>query len=70
MNKEETRKAIGGLLRSQSTLTPSNADGDGVPHAAPLFYLTCGDFQLFWFSSPSSTHSRNVAVNPSVAVAI
>jgi hypothetical protein len=70
MAKEETLKAVASLLRSQSTLALSTADADGQPHATPLFYLTGDDFLLYWFSSPSSLHSRNIAVDPRAAVSI
>jgi len=70
MNKKETVSAVEGLLRSQSTLTLCTADADGRPHAAPLFYWAGDDLQLFWFSSPASIHSRNIAFEPRAAVAV
>jgi uncharacterized protein YhbP (UPF0306 family) len=70
MTRKEKLAAIEGLLRSQSTLTLSTADGGGQPHATPLFYLIGSDCDLYWFSSPASVHSCNVAGNPEAACAV
>ena len=63
-------KAIGRLLRSQSTLVLSSSDAAGQPHATPLFYLTGDDFELYWLSSRSSIHRSNIATNPLGSAAI
>jgi uncharacterized protein YhbP (UPF0306 family) len=70
MTRKEKLEAIEALLRSQSTLTLSTADAGGQTHATPLFYLMGGDCELYWFSSPASLHSRNVAGNPEAACAV
>jgi len=69
-SREEILKAIGLLLKSQSTMVISTSDPVDGPHATPLFYLTGNEFELYWFSSPSSVHSRNVANAPEASVAI
>jgi uncharacterized protein YhbP (UPF0306 family) len=48
------------FLRSQSTLTLATTAPDGSPHAAALFYLLHENLRLYWFSSASSGHSRNL----------
>ncbi len=48
------------------TLATVGPDG---PWAAGLFYAHDG-FDVYWLSDPRSRHSRNIAVNPQVAVAI
>jgi uncharacterized protein YhbP (UPF0306 family) len=70
MTRKEKLEAIEALLRGQSTLTLSTADASGQPHATPLFYLMGSDCDLYWFSSPASVHSRNVAGTPEAACAI
>jgi uncharacterized protein YhbP (UPF0306 family) len=70
MKTEDKLEAIQSLLRSQSTLTLSTVGAKGQPHATPLFYLTGPDFELYWFSSPASVHSRNIAADPRVSAAI
>jgi uncharacterized protein YhbP (UPF0306 family) len=69
-SREEILQAIDRLLKSQSTMVISTCDHTGVPHATPLFYLTGNQFELYWFSSPSSIHSSNVAKVPEASVAI
>lgn len=58
------------LLRSQSTLALATCDADGTSRLAPLFYLPGENLRLYWFSSASSQHSRNLKRDPAAAVAI
>jgi uncharacterized protein len=58
------------FIESQNTLALSSAAEDGVPRVAPLFYLPGENLRLYWFSSPSSEHARNVARQPGAAVSI
>jgi uncharacterized protein len=63
-------QAIARLLKTQSTLTLSTADGKGAPHAAPLFYVYGDGPRLFWLSDPRSQHSRNLKRDPRAAVSV
>jgi uncharacterized protein YhbP (UPF0306 family) len=67
VGKLETVRA---LVEAESTLALSTSGKDGTPAVAPLFYLAGEGLRLYWFSSPSSRHSRNLRANPSAAVAI
>ena len=58
------------LLHNQSTLALATSRADGSPCLAPLFYLPGEDLRLYWFSSPSSEHARNLKRDPSAAVSI
>jgi uncharacterized protein len=58
------------FLRSQGTLSLATTDADGTPRVAPLFYLPEEGPRLYWFSSASSAHSRNLARDPAAAVSI
>jgi uncharacterized protein YhbP (UPF0306 family) len=58
------------LLLSQTTLALATADENSMPRATPLFYVADDALRLNWFSSRSSLHSRNLARNPQVSVAI
>lgn len=49
------------FLRSQHILTLATVCEDGSSSATPLFYLLHGGFCLYWVSSSSSRHSRNLA---------
>jgi uncharacterized protein len=58
------------FLRSQSTLSLATVDADGAVRVAPLFYLHESGPRLYWFSSASSAHSRNLARDAAAAVAV
>lgn len=61
---------VAALLQSQSTLALATSCADGSPRLAPLFYLPGEALSLYWFSSSSSEHARNIKRDPSVAVSI
>jgi uncharacterized protein len=62
-------KLIADLLGSESTLALSTTAG-GAPRLTPLFYLPDSDLRLYWFSAPSSEHSRTLRTAPEAAVAV
>lgn len=61
---------VAALLKSQSTVALATSDADGSPRLAPLFYLPGEGLRLYWFSSASSRHARNLKRDPSAAVAV
>jgi len=61
---------IAAFLKSQSTLALATTAGDGAPQVAPLFYLADDHLRLYWLSSASSQHSRNLKRNPEAAVSV
>lgn len=63
-------EVVARFLRSQSTLALGTSAGDGSPRTAALFYLLQDDLRLYWFSSASSEHSRNLKRDPAAAVAV
>jgi uncharacterized protein YhbP (UPF0306 family) len=58
------------LVSGQTTLALATADENSMPRTTPLFYLADDALRLYWFSSRSSLHSRNLARNPQASVAI
>jgi uncharacterized protein YhbP (UPF0306 family) len=58
------------LLASQTTLALGTADESSIPRSTPLFYLADDALCLYWFSSRSSLHSRNLSCNPQASVAV
>jgi uncharacterized protein YhbP (UPF0306 family) len=62
--------SIAELLRAQSTLSLATVNEAGMPCVAPLFYIADADLNLYWLSSESSLHSRNLSREPNVAVAV
>jgi hypothetical protein len=61
---------VAAFLKSQSTLSLATAAGDGAPQVAPLFYLADDQLRLYWLSSASSQHSRNLKRSPAAAVSV
>lgn len=64
------RQQVAAFLKSQSTLSLATTAGDGRPQVAPLFYLADDHLRLYWLSSASSRHSRNVRLRPQSAVSV
>jgi uncharacterized protein YhbP (UPF0306 family) len=69
MNVTHTQQ-VAAFLKSQSTLSLATTAGDGTPHVAPLFYFADDDLRLYWLSSASSLHSRNLKRSPRASVSI
>jgi hypothetical protein len=65
---ETLRRQALTYLETHNTMTLATVGPDG-PWAAGLFYVNDG-FDLYWLSDPDTRHSRNIAHNPRVAVAI
>ena len=61
---------VAALLKSQSSVALATSDADGSPRLAPLFYLPGEGLRLYWFSSATSRHARNLKRDPSAAVAV
>ncbi len=55
-------------LRAHNVMTLATSD-DAGPWTAAVFYANV-DFTLYFVSSPDARHSRNLVVNPRVAVAV
>jgi uncharacterized protein YhbP (UPF0306 family) len=70
MQDTEFFEVVGQLLKSQSTLALATTADDGAPQIAPIFYVSTGDLCLYWFSSSSSDHSKNLERNSSAAVTV
>jgi hypothetical protein len=64
------RETIAALLRAQKTLALATVGEQGEPCIAPLFYIAGQDLSLFWLSSPTSLHSRNLARSPRAAATV
>jgi uncharacterized protein YhbP (UPF0306 family) len=61
---------IAAFLRSQSTLSLATTALNGTPQVAPLFYLADDNLRLYWLSSASSQHSRNLKRDAAAAVSV
>ncbi len=58
------------FLQSQNILTLATVAEGELPSATPLFYLLHGGICLYWVSSASSLHSRNLVRGREVAAAV
>jgi uncharacterized protein YhbP (UPF0306 family) len=63
-------ETIASLLREENTLALATADERGEPCIAPLFYLVGEALSLFWLSSPTSLHSRNLIRSPRASATV
>ena len=58
------------LLNANHYCVLATADAAGEPWATPVFFAARHDRELFWVSSPTSRHSRNIAVRPTIGITI
>ncbi|MEZ4770708.1 MAG: pyridoxamine 5'-phosphate oxidase family protein [Caldilineales bacterium] len=58
------------FLAQHTTMTLATVGPDGAPQAAAVFYAADEQLNLFFLSSPTSRHSRNVQQDPRVAATI
>lgn len=61
---------IADFLRNETTLALATCGTEGDPQATPLFYVPREGMRLYWFSSPTSRHSRNLSEDPRSAVTV
>jgi uncharacterized protein YhbP (UPF0306 family) len=53
-----------------STMTLATTDSNGMPHAAPVYFVHDNDLHFFFFSEKDSQHSRDIVHKSDVAGAI
>lgn len=71
MNKTEKQlEQIVSFLREQTTLSLATTDEDGLPSIAPLFYMVDANLSIYWLSSATSLHSRNLLRAPQAAASV
>ena len=58
------------LVDANKYLSLATADASGVPWVSPVYYTPLDYRQFLWVSSPEARHSHNIAVRPTVAIAI
>lgn len=58
------------LLQTVRYATVSTVDKDGEPWAAPVWYVFDDDYNVHWWSPIDSQHSKNIAHDPNVYIAI
>jgi uncharacterized protein YhbP (UPF0306 family) len=69
-DRAEQLKTLSALLREENTVALATVDEHGEVSVAPLFYLVDECLRLFWLSSPTSLHSRNLKKAPQAAATV
>lgn len=58
------------VIESNKYLTLATVDAAGTPWATPVYFTPDGHTDFYWVSAPEAQHSRNIAGNATVSVAI
>ena len=58
------------LLDANHYCVLATANAAGEPWATPVFFAARHDRELFWVSSPTSRHSRNIEARPTIGITI
>ncbi|HEY3544181.1 MAG TPA: pyridoxamine 5'-phosphate oxidase family protein [Gaiellaceae bacterium] len=58
------------LLEASTLCAIATVSGPGRAHINTAYFAWSGEFDLVWLSEPRAQHSKNIAANPSVAVAV
>ena len=58
------------LLEAQDVMTVATADEAGKPSASPVAFAHDEDFNLYWVSSKTATHSDNIRKRPEIDIAV
>jgi nitroimidazol reductase NimA-like FMN-containing flavoprotein (pyridoxamine 5'-phosphate oxidase superfamily) len=66
----EADVASAAIIGANRYLVLSTADERGRPWVSPVYFAADGGSRFFWVSRPGSTHSRNIAERPDVAIVV
>lgn len=67
MSDPDTRQIIRQFLETQATLSLATVNAEGQPEAAPVFYVSDDQFNLYWLSSTHVAHSVNLSAHSVVS---
>jgi hypothetical protein len=67
---QEILARVRALLGDETTLSLATTGDDGEACLAPVFYIADEELALYWLSSKSSRHSRNLLGRPRAAAAV
>lgn len=63
-------QTVAPVLADNLYLVLGTADAAGKPWVSPVFFAARDENLLYWVSSPDSRHSRNIDVQPTVAITV
>lgn len=69
-SNEPLRPLIQGVLDQVHLCSISTINPDGTAHISTAFYCVDSVWKMYFVSKQESQHSRNIAIRPSVAVAV
>src|SRR5215475_7438916 len=58
------------IIEASRYLVLATADAGGRPWSSPVYFAHIDFTEFFWVSSPSVTHSQNIAVRPEVGIVV
>lgn len=58
------------ILDSNLYMVLATADETGRPWVSPVYFAADGYTHFYWVSSPTATHSRNIAARPEVSIVV
>ena len=58
------------ILDENLYVTLGTADTDGNPWVTPVYYTPLDDHDLYWVSSPTARHSRNLEARPEISAVV
>ncbi|WP_420239657.1 pyridoxamine 5'-phosphate oxidase family protein [Telmatobacter bradus] len=70
MKSSREQKKVLEFLKSESTMVLATRGEDGLPYAAPLFYVVDESFRFYWLSSRDSVHSLHLQSSPQASAAV
>ncbi|PZS18893.1 MAG: hypothetical protein DLM57_05175 [Pseudonocardiales bacterium] len=63
-------ETVAPVLADNLYLVLGTVDAAGKPWVSPVFFAARDETLLYWVSSPASRHSRNIDVQPTVAITV
>ncbi len=63
-------QTVASVLADNLYLVLGTTDAAGKPWVSPVFFAARDENLLYWVSSPDSRHSRNIDVQPTVAITV
>jgi uncharacterized protein YhbP (UPF0306 family) len=70
VNSSREQKKVLEFLQSESTMVLATCGEDGLPYAAPLFYVMGQSFASYWISSRDSLHSQHLQRAPQASATV
>jgi uncharacterized protein YhbP (UPF0306 family) len=70
ISEDRVRRSLFRILKSNVLCSMATVTSEGRAHINTTYFSFTRDLVLYFLSHPSSTHCRNLATNPSIAIAV